>query len=828
MDGTWAEAPNWTARQSAAVAAIDAAGRAGRDVGFAVLTAPAPIQFAPTALIRPQAAAAQPMAWVPRRDGIQTLLADVDQGFETVWIAAPIQYPAQTEIAQALANAGPVTVIDMGDAAPAALRPARLGEGGSEITVPLIALPFSAPRRFTIQAEGQGPTGGGQVLEEVDVTLPTDAPEANARFDLPPELRNRINRFRIAGVRSAGAVSLTGTSLRRREVALIAPGAGQQEGLALLSQLHFVRQALVPSTDLLDATLAQVIQANPDAIILADVARIVEQRAVLDWIENGGILLRFAGPRLAAALFESDTDDPLLPVRLRAGGRTVGGAMSWGAPKTLQPFAPDSPFFGLPTPDEVQVTSQVLAEPGPDLADRVIARLTDGTPLVTQRRIGQGRVVLFHVTANTDWSNLPLSGLFVSMLERLSIPGSQGLATDPTLQGLSWTLTQELDAFGTLRPVADRTAVTGATLVAEPVSVDHPPGIYTGIYMGPEGQMLARPVIGADTTLAAPIWPAGIKVTKAGVGDSMNLAHLFLLAALCLLALDGLATLWLRGGLRPPAATVPIVAVAAMLLTLGSPDMAQADDAAIAATSEVVLAHVLTGDTGVDDTARAGLWGLSNTLFARTSVEPAAPVGVRLETDELAFFPFLYWPITLDQPLPNDAVRLKLNRYLRAGGMILFDTRDGHIAGFGQSTAEARKLRTIAGGLNIPPLVPIPDDHVLTRSFYLLQDFPGRHVGERPWVEAPPRTTDQTEGTPFRNLNDGVTPVIIGGNDWAAAWAMGADGRFLYPVGRGSVGDRQREIALRFGVNLIMHVLTGNYKSDQIHVPALLDRMGTK
>ena len=466
MDGTWAEAPTWTARQNAAVAALDAAGRAGRDVGFVVLTAPEPIQFAPAALIRPRAAAAQPMAWVPGRDSTQTLLADVDRGFETVWIAAPIQYPAQTEIAQAFANVGPVTVIDMGDAAPAALRPARLGDGGNQITVPLIALPTPAPRSFTIQAEGQGPKGGGQVLEEVQITLPTDTAEADARFDLPPELRNRINRFRIAGVRSAGAVSLTGTNLRRREVALIAPGAGQQEGLALLSQLHFVRQALVPSTDLLDAALAQVIQANPDAIILADVARIVEQRAVLDWIENGGILVRFAGPRLAAALFEADTDDPLLPVRLRAGGRTVGGAMSWGAPKTLHPFAPDSPFFGLPTPDEVRVTSQVLAEPSPDLADRVIARLTDGTPLVTQRRIGQGRVVLFHVTANTDWSNLPLSGLFVSMLERLSIPASQGLATDPTLQDLSWTLTQELDAFGTLRPVADRTAVTGTTLMA--------------------------------------------------------------------------------------------------------------------------------------------------------------------------------------------------------------------------------------------------------------------------------------------------------------------------------------------------------------------------
>ena len=79
---------------------------------------------------------------------------------------------------------------------------------------------------------------------------------------------------------------------------------------------------------------------------------------------------------------------------------------------------------------------------------------------------------------------------------------------------------------------------------------------------------------------------------------------------------------------------------------------------------------------------------------------------------------------------------------------------------------------------------------------------------------------------PFRNLNDGVTPVVIGGNDWASAWAIDGRGNAMFPIGRGRAGDRQRELALRFGVNLVMHVLTGNYKSDQVHVPALLDRLG--
>lgn len=230
--------------------------------------------------------------------------------------------------------------------------------------------------------------------------------------------------------------------------------------------------------------------------------------------------------------------------------------------------------------------------------------------------------------------------------------------------------------------------------------------------------------------------------------------------------------------------------------------------------------------TETDEIAAAGLLGLSQTLFRRTSIEPAAPIGVNIESDELAFFPFLYWPVTADQPLPSRDAYAKLNRYLRTGGMIMFDTRDADTARFGSGSPEGQRLQAIARSLDIPGIERIPPDHVLTRTFYLLQDFPGRYASRDVWVEAAPINAEQIEGMPFRNLNDGVTPVIIGGNDWARAWAVDGNGRRMFPVGRGMSGERQREIALRFGVNVIMHVLTGNYKSDQVHVPDLLDRLG--
>jgi hypothetical protein len=271
------------------------------------------------------------------------------------------------------------------------------------------------------------------------------------------------------------------------------------------------------------------------------------------------------------------------------------------------------------------------------------------------------------------------------------------------------------------------------------------------------------------------------------------------------------------------------MAILAMVVVIGVPSssFAQSDEALIRSINNTVLGYIKTGNIKVDKTSHAGLLGLSAELFRRTSVEPVEPVGVDIERDEISIFPFLYWPMSEGQKIPSDLAVDKLNRFLRSGGLILFDTRDAYLSsGVSGGTANGRILQKIATRLEIPPLEPVPEDHVLTRSFYLMQDFPGRHAGSNVWIEAAPADAEKIDGVPFRNLNDGVTPVVIGGNDWAAAWAIGDNGRYMFPVGRGITGNQQREYAQRFGVNLIMYVLTGNYKSDQVHIPALLDRLG--
>jgi hypothetical protein len=379
-----------------------------------------------------------------------------------------------------------------------------------------------------------------------------------------------------------------------------------------------------------------------------------------------------------------------------------------------------------------------------------------------------------------------------------------------------------LDARGQLGEAGDLPGVPGERIAEGRTGPDLPPGLYRS-----GDRRLAVNAVAADRVLSAPSWPAGVVVEGINVLREMPLKGWLLAGGLVLLLADIIAALWLAGRLNLVRRGAAASLVALLLLPSAHEARAEEDTARlIEAAGNVVLAHVITGDPKVDQVAEAGMLGLSEILFARTSVEPAAPMAVDLEKDELSVVTFLYWPITADQKAPSPEAYARLNRYLRSGGMILFDTRDADVAGYGASTPEGRRLQALAAPLDIPPLEPIPSDHVLTRSFYLIQDFPGRYQGQTIWVEASPPDAEQAEGMPFRNLNDGVTPVVIGGNDWASAWAVDARGLPLVPVGRGMGGDRQREVAYRFGVNLIMHVLTGNYKSDQVHVPALLERLG--
>ncbi len=844
-DGSWASARDWPRRNARIAQALEEAAAAGRPVALLSLTDPpaVPPVFAEAATLVPLLPGFQPRAWEPEVDLAPEAVLPAGR-FDTLWLSDGLDRASRGAFVAALGARGSLRVWQ--PSLPAlALGPARIE--GSRLHLPVLqAGPGGAAQE--VVAIGPDPSGQERELARATATAAADG-SATAIFDLPPELRNRVSRFEVAGIRSAGAVRLADDAVKRRKVALISASSAR-EGLELLTPTHYLRQALAPSADLIEATLSDALLAGPDVVILADLGDIAEAQALRDWVEKGGLLVRFAGPRLAAA---ETAEDPLLPVRLRQGGRSVGGTMSWGEPRHLAAFPETSPFAGLAIPEEVTVRAQVLAEPDPDLATRALATLADGTPLVTRAALGQGMVVLFHVTANAEWSNLPLSGLFPQMLERLAVAARSGAARPEDLAGQTWVALRHLDAFGRLETAQDAAGVAGTVLAEGPPGPGLPPGLYAA-----DGRVVALDALARGRQISAPRWPADTVIEGEVTPRQRPLKGEVLALGFVALMADILAALAISGRLRGARAgrwrgARTVAAWAGLVLALGAaPHPGHAQNAApqttppqtttpqttttqnaptmpearaVAAADNVVLAYMPSGDARLDAVAQAGLRGLGQALWRRTTVEPSEPMALDLASDDLALFTLIYWPVSETSPRPSAAEYVRLNRYLRGGGMILFDTRDADLAGFGAATETGRHLQALAAPLDVPPLEPLPADHVLTRAFYLLQTTPGRHDGPI-WAEAAPADAAQAEGMPFRNLNDGVTPVVIGGNDWAAAWAVDDTGQPMFPVGRGAAGERQREVALRFGINLVMHVLTGNYKSDQVHVPALLERLG--
>ena len=156
-------------------------------------------------------------------------------------------------------------------------------------------------------------------------------------------------------------------------------------------------------------------------------------------------------------------------------------------------------------------------------------------------------------------------------------------------------------------------------------------------------------------------------------------------------------------------------------------------DKNLSAATALHLAYIKTNDGLIDHMSDVALESLARQLTLRTTIEPAGTKAVNPETDDLVFYPFIYWPITRDaQPL-SDKANANLNAYMAGGGTIVFDTQDEGDRIL-RGSAPHPGLATVTEKLDIPRLVKAPESHVLTKSFYLLQSFPGRWANGAVWV----------------------------------------------------------------------------------------------
>ncbi len=821
LDDGWAASRDWTSRIAALDALLDRAGRAGQAVQL-LATAPdergtvrAPAAAVAASLLRAELDARRPRSWNTDRAGAARALDTITGPVGAiVYLSDGLATTGDPALRAALARLATVREWRQDRSQLRLLLPPSSGSDGLTARVGAIAQ-AGLSRRFTVRAED----ASGGTLARREGSIPAGADRAELPIQLPVELRNRIARLALDDVPGPAGLRLLDEGDRRRPVGLL--GSGSFGDTPLLGPLFYLQHALAPDTDLRSGDAAALLSRQLSVLVATDgtLQDAGERQRIASWVRAGGMLIRFAGPRLAAA---SEPDDPadatdieqtLLPAPLLGGERTLGGAMSWSTPEKLAPFAADSPFAGLEVPADVTVSRQVLARPTTDLDARSWARLADGTPLVTHAALGAGQVVLFHVTSTSDWSTLPFSGLFVQMLHRL-VQRSVGLSTQAGDAMLAPVSSLDGDGVAGTPPPCAR-GLPARAFGTVPASAIHPPGLY-----GPPSDRHALNSGDALPPLMAS-QPFGRASDLGGRIPDRPLGPWLLAASLALLAIDLIATLWLRGLLRSPGprgrrpAAAAIVVLGCGLLSAVS----ARGDGMPAAALQTRLGYIVTGDAQTDGVSRQGLEGLSTYVNARTSAVLGHPDAVHPGQDDLAFYPLLYWPIVAGASQAPSAIEA-LNSYMAHGGILLIDTRGSDDpaaasggASFSGMGAGPQALRAATRGLDIPPLKTVDNGHVLAHSFYLLRSFPGRYVGAPVWVAA-----GGEQG------NDNVSPLIIGANDWASAWATDAAGDNPYAVIPD--GEAQRTLAYRFGVNAVIYALTGNYKADQVHVPALLERLG--
>jgi hypothetical protein len=836
LDDGWSAAASWDVRMKAADDLIANADNDRRGVALVPLSEPArDITIMPGGAARVALRQLAPKPYSIER--VETLPAierflKATGDCEIAWLSDGVDTGRGPEFLAGLSKTigdRTLTIYDGGTPAPLALAAAE--NAAAKMTVKVLRPDGGIAAGIVRAIDAKGSPIG-----EAHYSFAPEAHETEAAFDLPVELRNDIARLEISGERSAGAVQLLDKRWRRRAIGIVS-GSTSETAQPLLAPTFYLTRALAPFADVRlgdrgapQQAITQFLDQKLPMIVMADVGTLSPEirERLSAWIEQGGVLVRFAGPRLAQA------DDDLVPVKLRRGGRSLGGSLTWEKPQHLASFTADGPFAGLPVPKDVTISRQVLAEPDAVLATKSWASLEDGTPLVTGERRGKGVVSLFHVSADMRWSDLPMSGSFVEMLRRIvdmsgytSNPGA-GVATEAGAETVAPLRT--LDGFGAFGPPPS-TAKPMAADFRDRASIDHPPGFY-----GPaDGPLAVNTLAAADRI--APLDMASLHARHASYSNAepRDLRGMLLSASLALFLIDAIIVALLGAGIagllrrRAAPAALALALILSAISAAPAPSRAESsDDFAMKAVTQTRLAYVVTGNADVDSIVKAGLSGLTLFLAQRTALEAGDPIGVDPAHDELAFFPLIYWPVVPGAPKPAQDAINRIDAYMKQGGTVLFDTRDAIEAAPGDGGASQTPgmlaLRNILSSLDVPELEPVPREHVLTKTFYLLRDFPGRFNTGQTWVEALPRGEDDEDASKPARGGDGVSPIIITSNDLAGAWAIRPDGQPMLPLTPGEA--RQREFAFRAGVNIVMYTLTGNYKADQVHAPALIERLG--
>lgn len=772
FDNSWSSAQIWDLQMKKAEEIINAAAKMGRIIEVIPTAGGNSSGFTQASEASAILKALKPNPWPSQYTELKT--ESFSDG-QTVWISTGLVENGFDEFAKKISAGGNTTIyIPKTKSMPGLLR------GPTEDvdrSLARIEFPSGTSERFvTLQALDAKNKNLGQLNVSISGTKNgEDVTDDGNLFN-----NKAVSQWRISELAGAGGIFLN-PRFGSNNIIGMAGASRENEEENFSDAFFYISRAVEPFAKLETGTISELIDKSAGIIVLNDVASFGtdEVSELEEWISKGGILLRFSGPRM------SEAKNILVPVELKNGLRSLSGDLNWAKPLKLGDFPKASPFAGMKAPD-ITVERQLLATPSADLQDYVWAQLSDGTPFITARAKGRGLIILVHSTATPDWSDFVLSGFYVSFLKEINTMSAltdKSKAASEILQPLL-----VLNGWGEqMAPDSNVKPIERKNISSTNITPESQPGFY-----GNEVQRY--PINLGDILLPLEMigdLPDGMKLETFGeISSERNLKPFFLMMAFAFFLFDWLIRIFtLRGS---------VTAIFLLLISMTSmPSYASQDD--IARSSSIHLACIATSK---DEICRTGLERLSTIIRERTSAEMGSALVVDPAKDELSFYPLLYWPIE-EQTSLSPAAIANLRRYLSKGGMLMIDTQQGEVdASSPIASPEMNQVRTLFGGLATASLKPADKNHVIFRSFYLLNQKPEYDLTGRLWIE-------EDSILP----NEGLSSVILTGGDWMRLWGYASD-------------PMDAEMSYRFGVNIVLYALTGNYKADQVHMNTILERLG--
>ncbi len=625
--------------------------------------------------------------------------------------------------------------------------------------------------------------------------------KTNVNLVLPVYLKNKVDFFQVNSIRTPSTVVYLNKWEKNKLVGLSTLNSNKniQE---LDKGNYYVKKALEKNYKIVEDNLENLLAQNLKIIYIDDSYLIEKslEKKLLTWLKNGGTLIKLSGKKLIRELNLGNENFFDFTFSLLKESSNLGKNLSLKNFLKIREFDNRSPFFGLVIPNEIKIKKYIQSNVKKSENIETLANLENGASLISAMNFGKGKMILFHVPCNLDWSNLCFSYLFVDLNERIinSIKGFKEENERILKPYLS------INGFGELEKPYPESLNIIKNLVQKQVKVkyDKPPGLYkdsNGIYALNLSDSL-------DYNFKKFEFEEKIFSINTLNHKGSDLQNILISIVFILFILENLFIMISKQAINfNIKKNFKFLFVFLLIPT----NLIATEKSIFSLVSSNKIGYVITKNKNINEINENGLISLSNFITQKTAAIMELPEPIDFYTDELYYYPLIYWSIIDENTNLDENEIKKINNYTKNGGLLIIDckTQLNNIL-----PDDCLKIFRNIFPLNFfSKFKVLNNSHAISKSFYLLNSFPGRR-NNKVFV-----TSNESQ------KSDKGASIVLSNNHWTDSWALNKDKDFLFPLLDNI--ENQRTLSFRFGLNLLIHSLTGNYKTDQVHVPEILKRI---